>query len=303
MGSSRSEWRPLTGPCCYAALSRMGHGDHWRCIFEDLQAGIREVPGWIQEGALVGQREYRALPVPDADEGATVSVIAWPSEGLAAIFVIVRPKKTGRAYLHTAFPAARGGCNHRIRVGSVGEISCGLEARISGWIGDAAVTFFDPLYSVNRDRYRDGALADVQMSAIAYSLGRVPCATELRTAAGDVLVEGAAILLPVRRNDEASRASTPGEEEAFGLAYIQEPDTFPLPDDYQFCAPVRNVKESEIGGILVWKFRSTVMRMQDGSQEIDIDVYCTRQGLRDDAPPVAGDTIWGTLWLQGTLAG
>jgi hypothetical protein len=45
------------------------------------------------------------------------------------------------------------------------------------------------------------------------------------------------------------------------------------------------------------------MRMQDGSQEIDIDVYCTRQGLRDDAPPVAGDTIWGTLWLQGTLAG
>jgi hypothetical protein len=150
-----------------------------------------------------------------------VSVIAWPSDGLAATFVIVRPKKHGRANLHTAFPAATGGgCNQRVRIGSVHEISCGLEAQISGWIGDAAVTFFDPLYSLNQGRYRAGARVDVQMSAIA----------------------------------------------------VQEQDTFPSPDDYQFCAPVKDVEEYEFGGIPVWKFRSTVMRIQDCSRSGSIQM-------------------------------
>jgi hypothetical protein len=73
---------------------------------------------------------------------------------------------------------------------------------------------------------------------------------------------------------------------------------FPPPDDYQFCAPVKNVGESEMGGVAVWKLRSTVMRIQRSSQEIDSEIYSTREGLRGRTLPTAGDTISGTLWLR-----
>jgi hypothetical protein len=172
----------------------MGHGDHWRCIFSDLENGIADALGWVSQGTVLGQREYSSLAVPGGEAGATVSVIAWPAEGLHANFVVVREKQGGRAYLHTAFPAVGAGCPYQIRIDSVHEASCGLEARISGVLGDAAVTFFDPLYSLNRDRYSAGALVDVDLAGVAYSLKVVPRGTKLKTAVGEVAMDGVTVV-------------------------------------------------------------------------------------------------------------
>jgi hypothetical protein len=81
-----------------------------------------------------------------------------------------------------------------------------------------------------------------------------------------------------------------------------QPATFPQRDDYEFCAPVKEVEESEIDAIPVWKFRATVMRFYEGRQEIEIDIYATREGMPEAVAPAPGDEITGTLWLQGTLA-
>jgi hypothetical protein len=42
----------------------MGHGDHWRCIFPDLEKGIGRALGWVPRGPVVGQREDPTLHVP-----------------------------------------------------------------------------------------------------------------------------------------------------------------------------------------------------------------------------------------------
>ena len=163
------------------------------------------------------------------------------------------------------------------------------------------MTFFDPLYCLNRDRYRAGAAVDVELAGIAYSLRVVPHGTKLQTAVGDVLMDRAAVLFSACQRGHEPAKSSFGDEKAFGLAYFEQPDTFPLPDDYRFCAPVEDVEESAIAGIPVWKFRATVMRVHDGRQDIEIDIYATREGMPDAAAPVPGDEISGTLWLQGTL--
>src|SRR5580658_1176351 len=116
----------------------MGHGNHWRCVFPDLDKGISRAVGWVSKGTVVGQREQPTSQAPRGSVGATVSVIAWPNTDLRATFIIVRDQQTGKAYLHTAFPAAASGCKHSIRIDAVHEISRGLEARISGVVGDAA---------------------------------------------------------------------------------------------------------------------------------------------------------------------
>jgi len=188
-----------------------------------------------------------------------------------------------------------------VRIDSVHEVSCGLEARISGVLGDAAVTFFDPLYCLNRDRYRPGSVADVELAGIAYSLSIVPPEAKLQTAVGEVSMAGAAVLLSAAKDNSVQANRTFGDEKAYGVGYIQQPDSFPLPDDYQFCAPVSDVEEFEIDAIPVWKFRSTVMRVHDGRQDVDIDIYATREGMPHAPAPVPGDEISGTLWLQGTL--
>ena len=241
------------------------------------------------------------LHLPGGGVGATVSVIAWPKTGLRANFVVVRGLQGERAYLHTSFPAAGSGCLQKVLIDSVHEISCGLEARISGVLGDAAVTFFDPLYCLNRDRYRPGSLVDVELAGIAYSLRIVPPETRLQTAVGEVLMAGAAVLVSARKDNSAQANRTFGDESAYGVGYIQQADSFPLPDDYQFCVAVKDVDESEIDGIPVWKFRGTVMRVLDGRQDVEIDIYATPEAMPDGGAPGPGDEISGTLWLQGTL--
>jgi hypothetical protein len=231
--------------------------------FPDLENGIAHALRWVSRGPVVGQREDPKLQVSGGGFGATVSVIARPTNGLRATFIVVRGQRGERAYLHCAFPAAGAGCKHKIRIDAVHEVSCGLEARISGVLGDAAVTFFDPLYCLNCDRYRRGALVDVELAGIAYSLRIVPPRTILLSAVGDVTMDGAAVLLSARNHDSESTSSTFGDEQGFGVAYIQHPDSFPMPDDYQFCAPVKDVEESEIDATQVWKFRGTAMCVYD----------------------------------------
>lgn len=190
----------------------MGHGDHWRCVLPDLENGIADVLGWVSKGAVVGHVEYPFLQVPGGCLGATVSVIAWPTTGLRGTFVVVRDLRNGTAYLHTAYPAISVGNKQEIRIDSVYEISCGLEARISGVLGDASVTFFDPLYCLNRDRYRPGEVVDVALAGIAYSLRIVPHGKTRQTAVGTVPMDGAAILLPVRKNASEQNNGATGDE-------------------------------------------------------------------------------------------
>jgi hypothetical protein len=193
----------------------MGHGDHWRCIFPDLENGIGRALEWVSRGPVVGQREHPTLQVPGGGAGATVSVIAWPTTGLHATFVVVRGQRGERAYLHSAFPAAGAGRKHKMRIDAVHQVSCGLEARISGVLGDAAVTFFDPLYCLNHDRYCAGALLDVDLAGIAYSLRIVPAGTTLQSAVGDVTMDGAAVLLSAGKHGYESTSNTFGDEHSF----------------------------------------------------------------------------------------
>jgi len=51
-----STWE-LLGCCGFV----MGHGNHWRCIFPDLENDIADALGWVPQGTVIGQREYTTL--------------------------------------------------------------------------------------------------------------------------------------------------------------------------------------------------------------------------------------------------
>ena len=60
-----SEPRPaLNKTVVTATVPYMGHGDHWRCVFPDLENGIGYALGWVSRGPVVGQLEHPTLQVP-----------------------------------------------------------------------------------------------------------------------------------------------------------------------------------------------------------------------------------------------
>jgi len=160
--------------------------------------------------------------------------------------------------------------------------------------------FFDPIYCLNRNRYRPGTLHDIELAAIAYSLKVVPRGTKVRMAVGDALLDRAAVLFPANAKGKDQQLPI-GDEHAYGVAYIFQPAGRWQSDDYEFCAPVKSVDKSELDGIPVWKFRATVMRVYDGQEDVDLDIYATGQAIAEPGLPQAGDEIAGKLWLQGTL--
>jgi hypothetical protein len=142
----------------------------------------------------------------------------------------------------------------------------------------------------------------VELAGIAYSMAVAPRQTKLKLAVGDVSVNGAAVLMSAgKKTPERKEDRSLGDEMAFGLAYLEQTNPCPMPDDYRFCASVRDVMETEIAGIPVWKCRTAPMRIHDGRQEVKIDIYATPQSLRDGSPLGPRDETSGTLWLQGTL--
>ena len=269
----------------------MGHGHHWRSIFSNLDTGLPLALSWVPRSIVTGKQ--------NAPDGSTVTVLASPSQGLRTVFIVAQ-EPGARPYLHTAFPAVGAGSIHPVLINAVHPVNRGLEARIYASLGEAAVTFFDPCYCLHASRYRPGEMLHVDLSAIAYSLELVAPDATVKTAVGDAFLVNSAILVSTFA-DGAPPASAPcGDEDAFGPGYIHQ-DTFPMPDDYRFCARVTAVENSDLNGIPFWRFRAIVLRVDDARRDIEIDICATVQAMRDMSVPVPGDQLSGLLRLQGTL--
>jgi hypothetical protein len=146
-----------TGAAGRKSGAALGHGDHWRCVFQEpgdgrLAAAIREA---VERPALVrsadGTTEYRL-------EGDALNVV-----------VLVRGKQ-----VVTAYPAVAGIGPWPVTITQVHASRGEVEGRITGTCMGAAVTFFDTAFYRNHGRYRTGETYRFNMGALAYSLGPAP---------------------------------------------------------------------------------------------------------------------------------
>lgn len=48
------------------------------------------------------------------------------------------------------------------------------------------------------------------------------------------------------------------------------------------------------------RLTTTVVRMDEGETDVDIDVYVLRHNIRGQQEPRIGVDVTGVLWLQGT---
>ncbi len=273
----------------------MGHGNHWGAVLKDVPEGLgRVLDIGVTRGDVIGRRRYPSWRGAKGTGKADVTLIENAKSGFGSLGIVVADNSS-RNYLHSAFPVGSRGQTQSINVLGVSESSFGLEACITARLGDAKITFFEPYYALNAGAYQTEADLDVTLSAVAYHV-EVPDPNEtvVHPEIGKVHLQGAAMLLPMNRSDSGI-ASTDG----FGLSYILAEHEEPGPGDYQFRGVVKEAEGVEFLGLPAWRFTTTMLRLNEGDTDVDLDLYVLDENIRDGHRPAIGGDIVGTLWLQG----
>jgi hypothetical protein len=132
----------------------LGHGDHWRCVFQE--------PG---DGRLVAAI-HEAVGRPAVARSPDDIVEHRLQSDALSVAVLVR----GNQVL-TAYPALAGIGPWPVTLTQIHPSADGAEGCLTGTCMGAAVTFFDTAFYKNRGSYRIGDTYGFNMGALSYSLG------------------------------------------------------------------------------------------------------------------------------------
>lgn len=273
----------------------MGHGTHWEAVLNNVDEDLGNVLDLgISGGDVIGRRRNPAWGGPLGVGQAEITLIEGAKSGFGCLGLVVTDSSP-RNYLHTAFPIASARRTHLVRVLNVRESSFGLEARITAELGDARITFFEPYYALNADQYQPGAELDVVLVGIVYRLEVPdPNQTVEHSQIGKVHLQGTSALLPIQDSDPEDLPNN-----GFGLAYILQPNERPGPDDYSFRGPVKNMQTVDFLTRPAWRITATLLRVNDGETDIDIELYVLDEKIRAGQRPAPGGDVAGVLWLEG----
>ena len=273
----------------------MGHGTHWEAVLKNFDGDFLAAldPG-IQKGEVIGKSSRDNWTGPLGVGPAVVTLIQNARPGVGVLGVVV--SAASKTFLHTAFPVAAAGLIHRVRIVEVHESSFGLEACITASIGEAKINFFDPYYALCSDLYRPGVEIDISLAGIGYLMAVSKAGqTVSHPEIGETHLDGAAVLLPI--NDPPPE---PLPVNGFGLAYIHSQPNGPGLDDYHFRAPVKHIESVDFLTRPAWRLTATVLRLNDGTDDIDIALYVLDDKILEGQRPSLGTDVTGALWLQGT---
>lgn len=237
-----------------------GHGAHFAPFLDDPLELASCLPEILPHRlAQRGREPPRALPPGWAE----ADLWAWPLRVQGLQLVVERFAESPVSI----FPFFATGSRARVVLDEVRIWEGGLEAQLRVSWGDAAITFFDTRYLLNRSFYEAGATYEIVLTGIAYEAAPW-VATETFG------LRGLAALLP-----------------AGGDA-----------DDYVFRGTIRHVSAvRDWLGQDGWKLRTTVMRFDD-DVEAELDIVVTARAWKAAAKPRIGLEIEGRLWLQGYVA-
>lgn len=265
------------------------HGDHWGTVFADVRAFARGIPDVIRRSRLIAE-----IPAPDGTvvDGMPVERFLMFGDDRSAIEIVsliacndARPAKL----FHATWPRVARGYAHQVVVEAVEAWADGMQAQIVGTIGDVRITYFDPLYPLNRDRYTVGNVAVVELAALAYQ------ARPARDAPID-LAE-----LP---DDHPLITAEEGAGLDLSTVAALVPAGTPDPDDFAFQMTVESVEPLRLAaggaeGASLLRLDGPVAR-QNGV-DVSVPLLVAPHCWEGETMPAPGDTVQGALWLQGSL--
>lgn len=257
--------------------SHIGHGEHWRIFFDDLDelASMLPLIGQVAEPLMTCADDENSCPLPFSEEEPVGDLVAWPNTERGMIQLHQKTRQSEVSSIASAYPWVSDGVTHMAKIEGIRLWPDRLEALIDARIGDGmAVTFFDPLFIKNRVFYRKGGFYPMVFSAIAY---------EFRVY--DPATEGQEFSVDIQKNKTCR--------------LIQEENVL---DNSVFIGEVVNVKTVRFFDAPVSLVRVTIGQMVlPFNEKVDIEMIVTDGALGFSRGPDIGDTVYGRIWLTAYL--
>ncbi|MDR3718698.1 MAG: hypothetical protein P4K98_07840 [Bryobacteraceae bacterium] len=151
----------------------MALGNYWECV---LPEGAETPLQRIVDGTTVLAREHfpswRLKPGGKDLGGADFMCMGFPEGDMRAIVHLIKTPDRNNFYLHSAFPWLATGAPARLTVYGLHTDMFGLEGFVEAGIDGRTVTFFDPLFALNKGKYRIGGEYDFTLAAVSLNTKR-----------------------------------------------------------------------------------------------------------------------------------
>lgn len=245
-------------------LKQGGHGDHWGCIFRD-----------VEEDALLDL--IRHVVERDHTPGNFVGGHVYHLHGEhLRVCVLVSQNR-----LVSAYPEALRGNLWPITISAIVPWANGLEGQLTGECNGATISFFDTHFYENNHKYTLGYTYSFQLAALAYTLGpAIEKEAMLDDGSGAKLsFRGACAYMPAGTGSEGADI-----------------------DDLWFHSPLGGkITSAEIAGKSLQVYPITIAI--PGGFEMNLNLYAAGHAIAPSlADRQPGDDLEGFLWLQGYLA-
>ena len=269
----------------------MGHGTHWECIYPDAEGFVKRLPDVIAHGTLISQVAWTdPACIPEGKSVDRLMVLAHPNGELRQFVVLMGRSQPKESFLFTAYPAALGGRPHEMTVAEVLLGTHGAEGQVTATTASGrTLTFFDPLFYLNKGRYALGRTYGFLLAALAY---RVQPLDRTVMEIDDPAWRAAF-------DDGVGDPAAPVRIQLAGTSYMMPLQGWDV-DDYAFQVQAGPSQPIVIADTTIDR---TVMDIRlGGDAPIDITLYVAPHVRKGGFRPAIGEDMTGTFWLQGTLA-
>ncbi len=273
----------------------MGHGDHWTALLGSIEKPlVNMLTTILVEGALSPvtdeQKQYQdAHPAENTFLG-----IEYGDAPVGCLAVVEKFPEKNKNVLMTAYPFLRDGVPNVMEITDLKTLPQVCETTVTGVSRAGGVlSFFEPLYFRNRFILRTGGKYEFSLAAIAYGLEKL-VETEITVSRGPILaIERERALKENPDADVGAIGSVKIDVSQLGTLIFMDDD---FPEDAQFQTVVEDVDYFRFDGIEICRM-PVEMKMGD-NRNFRINLYASEHVLKGYRPQT-GDTIRGTLWMQG----
>ena len=203
----------------------------------------------------------------------------------------------GANELVSAYPFAGEGALLRGLITDIEIWNNNEEAVVTMKFGEGReISFFATDYHINKDKYRPGRYCDVRLAAFAYK-----CKVE-DTGRLSFRLEGDAA-----SNFRAKIGEDESDESPIIIDMSETASLLPISkdykDDYRFLSPVQYVEAFETMGVRMLFIGISVDVGLDEGDRVPLPLFVHESMFdgEDNPKPEAGESVCGTLWMQGHL--
>lgn len=266
------------------------HGSHWSCLYPDVNVfGQEQLPKLLKGLPLLHQQGWtNAHEIPKGEKVDRLAVFCEQNGPIRHMVIVLGHSVLRNNFLFSAYPAAVDTTEVSLRILRLEPWEYGVEGYVVAEIEDQGeMTFFDPWFFINRNRYRIGEVNRIRLAAFAYVVKSM----------GQEYVQ---IDDPERAAVLREQLNMPANEPVrflmtdFVARFPQEPA-----DDCGFASPIKDIKPCEANGFALRKAKIALAR---GYDDIDAPLYIGAHTVAEGLDLRLGAQVQGAYWLQGYLA-